>query len=93
MVIELTDLSRRNDELMGAKDADLKVIREMDTQLKEYKRKYEQAKTELRSMKGVQSAASPSTEINSILRSNVPAIPAAAEIRRPTTSLAGGRLA
>ena len=49
---ELTDLSKRNDELMTAKDADLVVIRDLDTQLKEYKRKYEQAKTELRSMKG-----------------------------------------
>ncbi|KAI0090600.1 hypothetical protein BDY19DRAFT_936134 [Irpex rosettiformis] len=51
LMIELTDLSRRNDELMTAKDADLSVIRDLDTQLKEYKRKYEQAKTELRSVK------------------------------------------
>ena len=49
---ELNDLSRRNDELMTAKDADLIVIRDLDNQLKEYKRKYEQAKTELRSVKG-----------------------------------------
>lgn len=49
---ELQDLSRRNDELMTAKDADLSVIRDLDSQLKEYKRKYEQAKTELRSVKG-----------------------------------------
>lgn len=49
---ELSDLSRRNDELMTAKDSDLIVIRDLDTQLKEYKRKYEQAKTELRSVKG-----------------------------------------
>ena len=53
LMTELSDLSRRNDELMTAKDADLVVIREMDAQLKEYKRKYEQAKTELRSIKGV----------------------------------------
>jgi protein SPA2 len=52
LLTELTDLSKRNDELMTAKDADLVVIRDLDTQLKEYKRKYEQAKTELRSMKG-----------------------------------------
>ncbi|KAH8087889.1 hypothetical protein BXZ70DRAFT_540058 [Cristinia sonorae] len=51
LMSELGDLSRRNDELMAAKDADHVVIREMDAQLKEYKRKYEQAKTELRSMK------------------------------------------
>lgn len=49
---ELSDLSRRNDELMTAKDADLTVIRDLDAQCKEYKRKYEQAKTELRSVKG-----------------------------------------
>ncbi|KAJ7128977.1 hypothetical protein C8R43DRAFT_1026667 [Mycena crocata] len=48
---ELGDLSRRNDELMTAKDADLVVIRDLDNQLKDYKRKYEQAKTELRSVK------------------------------------------
>lgn len=52
LMTELQDLSRRNDELMTAKDADLTVIRDLDTQLKEYKRKYEQAKTELRSVKG-----------------------------------------
>ncbi len=49
---ELEELSRRNDELMTAKDSDLVVMRDLDAQLKEYKRKYEQAKTELRSVKG-----------------------------------------
>lgn len=52
LLTELSDLSRRNDELMTAKDSDLIVIRDLDMQLKEYKRKYEQAKTELRSVKG-----------------------------------------
>ncbi|KAJ7928520.1 hypothetical protein B0H13DRAFT_2652973 [Mycena leptocephala] len=51
LLSELGDLSRRNDELMTAKDADLVVIRDLDNQLKDYKRKYEQAKTELRSVK------------------------------------------
>ncbi|KAJ7125010.1 hypothetical protein C8R44DRAFT_703005 [Mycena epipterygia] len=51
LLTELGDLSRRNDELMTAKDADLVVIRDLDNQLKDYKRKYEQAKTELRSVK------------------------------------------
>ncbi|OJA12851.1 hypothetical protein AZE42_02429 [Rhizopogon vesiculosus] len=51
LITELSDLSRRNDELMTAKDSDLTVIRDLDSQLKEYKRKYEQAKTELRSVK------------------------------------------
>ena len=52
LLTELSELSRRNDELMTAKDSDLIVIHDLDTQLKEYKRKYEQAKTELRSVKG-----------------------------------------
>ena len=52
LMIELADLGRRNDELMTAKDADLAVIHDLDNQLKEYKRKYELAKTELRSVKG-----------------------------------------
>ncbi|THH29548.1 hypothetical protein EUX98_g4654 [Antrodiella citrinella] len=51
LMTELGELSRRNDELMAAKDADHIVIRDLDAQLKEYKRKYEQAKTELRSTK------------------------------------------
>lgn len=53
LLTELNDLSRRNDELMTAKDSDLVVIRDLDNQLKDYKRKYEQAKTELRNVKGV----------------------------------------
>ncbi|KAI5118308.1 hypothetical protein M0805_006476 [Coniferiporia weirii] len=48
---ELADLSHRNDELMIAKDSDLAVIHNLDSQLKDYKRKYETAKTELRSFK------------------------------------------
>ncbi|KAI0262608.1 hypothetical protein BC834DRAFT_925199 [Gloeopeniophorella convolvens] len=51
LIAEVSDLSRRNDELMTSKDSDLTVIRDLDTQLKDYKRKYEQAKTELRSVK------------------------------------------
>ncbi|KAF9453965.1 hypothetical protein P691DRAFT_790378 [Macrolepiota fuliginosa MF-IS2] len=51
LMLELSDLSRRNDELMTAKENDLNVIRDLDVQLKEYKRKYEQAKTELRNVK------------------------------------------
>ena len=53
LIVEVSDLSRRNDELMTSKDSDLVVIRDLDVQLKEYKRKYEQAKTELRSVKGI----------------------------------------
>ena len=61
---ELTDLSRRNDELMAAKESDSKVIRELDNQLKEYKRKYEQAKTELRTVKGNSSSSISSNVAN-----------------------------
>lgn len=53
LIAEVSDLSRRNDELMTSKDSDLVVIRDLDAQLKDYKRKYEQAKTELRSVKGI----------------------------------------
>ena len=52
LIEELTDISRRNDELMTAKDADLAVIRDLDAQCKDYRRKYELAKTELRGLKG-----------------------------------------
>lgn len=51
LLSELGDLSHRNDELMIAKESDLAVINNLDMQLKEYKRKYETAKTELRSFK------------------------------------------
>lgn len=54
LMSELNDLSLRNDELMSAKDSDLVVIQNLDAQLKEYKKKYEMAKTELRSFKGLQ---------------------------------------
>lgn len=49
---ELNGLSRHNDELIASKDSDSILIRDLNNQLKEYKRKYEQAKTELRSVKG-----------------------------------------
>ena len=52
LLTELSDLSRRNDEIMQARDSDLGTIRDLDSQLKEYKRKYELAKTELRNVKG-----------------------------------------
>ncbi|KAH9846801.1 hypothetical protein C2E23DRAFT_851461 [Lenzites betulinus] len=51
LLTELSDLSRRNDELLASRDSDLATIRDLDTQVKDYKRKYEQAKTELRSVK------------------------------------------
>ncbi|KAF8638033.1 hypothetical protein AX16_010665 [Volvariella volvacea WC 439] len=51
LVADLTDLQKRNDDLMAAKEKDIQVMKELDSQLKEYKRKYEQAKTELRNIK------------------------------------------
>ncbi|KAF8515365.1 hypothetical protein BU17DRAFT_76861 [Hysterangium stoloniferum] len=51
LVIEVAELSNRNEELMAARDTDNNLIRELNNQQKEYKRKYEQAKTELRSIK------------------------------------------
>jgi len=53
LLAEVSELSRRNDELMSAKDVDVTVIRDLDNQMKDYKRKYELAKTELRSVKGL----------------------------------------
>jgi hypothetical protein len=50
LLTELSDLSRRNDAT--AKDADLVVFCDLEVQLKQYKLKYEQAKTELRSANG-----------------------------------------
>jgi len=66
LLMEINELSRRNDELMTSKDSDNVLIRDLDNQLKEYKRKYEQAKTELRSVKGVSSFLS----IASVLTDN-----------------------
>lgn len=52
LLIELTDLSARNDELMMEKDADLVTIRDLEAQVADYRRKYERAKTDLRNIKG-----------------------------------------
>src|SRR5258705_7956486 len=71
LLAEVSDPSRRNDELMTSKDSDLVVIRDLDAQLKEYKRKYEQVKTELRSTKGtycVSALKRFSEYINSVIR-------------------------
>lgn len=53
VLAEANDLSNGNEELMAARDADSNIIRDLTAQVKEYKRKYEQAKTELRSVKGM----------------------------------------
>jgi hypothetical protein len=51
ILMELSNLSRQNDELTTANGADLVVRRDLDLQLKEYKGKYEQDKSEF-SVKG-----------------------------------------
>lgn len=61
---ELNELSRQNDELITSKDSDLILIRDLGNQLKEYKRKYEQAKTELRSVKGKNISLNPLSVLN-----------------------------
>jgi len=52
LLTELSDLSRRNDKIMQCRDSDLGTIRDLDTQLKEYKRKLELGKMELCDVKG-----------------------------------------
>ena len=53
LVDELKDLALRNEELSSEKDADQATIENLNHQVKDYKRKYEQAKTELRNVKGL----------------------------------------
>lgn len=52
LIDELRDSSNRAEELMADKDADMVLIQTLNNQVKDYKRKYEQAKTELRNNKG-----------------------------------------
>lgn len=89
---ELADLSRRNDELLAAKDDDLAHIRELEGQVKEYKRKYEQAKTELRSAKGTIFHHYLLTSML-IYRacSDLAVVPPAAQSRRPAPCCPGRR--
>lgn len=49
---ELADLSYRNEGLLTSKEKDAAIIQTLEAQLAEYKRKYETAKTDLRSFKG-----------------------------------------
>ncbi|KAL0577750.1 component of the polarisome [Marasmius crinis-equi] len=51
LITELGDLQRRNDELSTINHTQLISTRDLEHQVKDYKRKYEQAKTELRSVK------------------------------------------
>lgn len=51
LVHEVQQLSGRNEELVAEKDQDLVVIRDLNQQVQTFKRKYDQAKTELRQYK------------------------------------------
>jgi protein SPA2 len=53
LLAELADASSRNDELNAARESDAITIRDLENQVREWKKKYESAKTELRSIKGV----------------------------------------
>lgn len=48
---ELKQLSTRNDEILGDKENDQTIIRDLNNQVASYKRKYENVKTELRTLK------------------------------------------
>ncbi|MCO5599765.1 hypothetical protein L7F22_053872 [Adiantum nelumboides] len=48
---ELKQLSSRNDEILGDKENDQTIIRDLNNQVASYKRKYENVKTELRTLK------------------------------------------
>jgi hypothetical protein len=63
---------------MQARDQDLVVIQELNAQIKEYKRKYELAKTELRNVKGALSiSVGPTSPFTDDMRSSyIPAFPA-----------------
>jgi hypothetical protein len=50
---ELSDVSARNEELVLAHEADTETIRSLELEVRDWKKKYESAKTELRSIKGM----------------------------------------
>ena len=83
LLTEVSDLSRRNDEIMQARDQDLVVIQDLNAQIKEYKRKYELAKTELRNVKGASSISVGPTFLfaDEIRSSYIPAFPADTKAR------------
>lgn len=92
LLMEINELSRRNDELMVSKDSDNVLIRDLDNQLKEYKRKYEQAKTELRSVKGETTASEPAGIGLTLLHpiSHFTAVPPSAQVRQGRGSATDG---
>ena len=53
LISELDDLSQKNDVLVAEREADLRQILKLEGEVKDYRRKYEAAKTELRGLKGI----------------------------------------
>jgi hypothetical protein len=53
ILTKLSGISHRKDKLMPAKDSDLVFICDLNRKLKQYKCKYKQAKTGLRSVKAM----------------------------------------
>jgi hypothetical protein len=49
---DLREMAASREDLAAERDADSQTIRELSSQVQEYKRKYEAAKTELRGIKG-----------------------------------------
>lgn len=49
---DLREMAASREDLAAERDADSRTIRELSSQVQEYKRKYEAAKTELRGLKG-----------------------------------------
>lgn len=49
---DLREMAATREDMAAEKDADSQTIRELSSQVQEYKRKYESAKTELRGLKG-----------------------------------------
>ena len=49
---DLREMAATREDMAAEKDADSQTIRELSSQVQEYKRKYEAAKTELRGLKG-----------------------------------------
>jgi hypothetical protein len=52
LIGELTELSAANDAMLATQEENIARMRQLEARADEYKRLYERAKTELRSLKG-----------------------------------------
>lgn len=50
---ELGSLAVRNEELLADRDEDAAIIKRLDAEVQEYKRRWEATKTDLRNLKGM----------------------------------------